>query len=63
MLIKLAKLKKAGLFTLKEAENFGLSQSTLSRLVSSGKIDRVARGMYVHAEYDSLDYSKLDFKI
>ena len=63
MAIISTKLKKAGLFTLKEAKDLGLPQSTLSRLVTAGKIDRVARGIYVHSEYNLIDYSKLDFMI
>jgi predicted transcriptional regulator of viral defense system len=46
------KLKKLGIFTLHQAEEIGLSQQNLSRLVESEKIKRVARGIYLHPEAD-----------
>ncbi len=39
-----------GLFTLSQAEKIGLSQQSLSRLVESEEIKRVARGIYLHPE-------------
>lgn len=44
------KLKKLGIFTLPQAENLGLSQQELSRLVAEKKIKRVSRGIYLHPE-------------
>ena len=43
-----SQLKKMGLFNLKQAEGLGLSQQSLSRLVATGELKRVARGMYLH---------------
>lgn len=43
-----AKLKKAGIFKLEDAQKIGVSQPALSRLVKQGKINRVGRGIYVH---------------
>lgn len=45
-----AKLKKLGIFRLRQAEEIGISQQTLSRLVDSEEINRVARGLYLHPE-------------
>lgn len=58
----LAKIKNRGLFTLQEAKRYGVSQSTLSRLVKENLIQRVARGQYVHAECD-IDIENIDFAI
>lgn len=46
------KLKKLGIFTLPQAEDLGLSQQELSRLVAAEKIKRVSRGIYLHPEAD-----------
>lgn len=46
------KLKKLGIFTLSQAENLGLSQQELSRLVAAKKIKRVSRGIYLHPAAD-----------
>lgn len=46
------KLKKLGVFTLSQAENLGLSQQELSRLVTAEKIKRVSRGIYLHPDAD-----------
>lgn len=45
-------LKRLGIFTLAQAEECGLSQQSLSRLVETEKIKRVARGIYLHPEAD-----------
>lgn len=47
-----SKLKRFGIFTLAQAEEVGLSQQSLSRLVEAQKIKRVARGIYLHPEAD-----------
>lgn len=46
------KLRKLGIFTLPQAEDLGLSQQELSRLVVAEKIKRVSRGIYIHPEAD-----------
>jgi predicted transcriptional regulator of viral defense system len=46
------KLKKLGVFTLPQAEDLGISQQELSRLVAAEKIKRVSRGIYLHPEAD-----------
>lgn len=46
------KLKKLGIFTLSQAEDLGLSQQELSRLVAAKKLKRVSRGIYLHPEAD-----------
>lgn len=46
------KLKKLGIFNLLQAEDIGLSQQELSRLVVAEKIKRVSRGIYLHPEAD-----------
>lgn len=45
-----SKLKKLGIFTLPQAEEIGLSQQELSRLVAAKRLKRVARGIYLHPE-------------
>ena len=54
-----ARLKKMGVFTRAQAEAMGLSHQSLSRLVAEGKMNRVGRGIYLHAEGDlgrDIDY-------
>lgn len=46
----LAQLSKRGVSTLEDARQAGLSQATLSRLVSSGKLLRVEHGLYLHPD-------------
>lgn len=46
------KLKKLGIFTLPQAEDLGLSQQELSRLVAAKELKRVGRGIYLHPEAD-----------
>lgn len=46
------KLKKLGIFTLSQAEDLGLSQQELSRLVVAEKLKRVSRGIYLLPEAD-----------
>jgi predicted transcriptional regulator of viral defense system len=41
-------LKKNGLFTTAQAEKIGISRPVLSRMVESGELVRVGRGLYVH---------------
>lgn len=49
-----SKLKKLGIFTLAQAEELGLSQQNISRLVQANELKRVSRGIYAHpnAEID-----------
>lgn len=50
-----SKLKKMGVFTLSQAEQMGVSQQELSRLVLGEKIKRISRGIYLHPEADLED--------
>ncbi len=43
-----AQLKKLGPFSLFQAEEIGISQQELSRLVKEEKIQRMERGIYLH---------------
>lgn len=43
-----SKLKKIGIFTLVQAEQLGLSQQALSKLVKQEKIKRITRGVFAH---------------
>ncbi len=45
-----ARLKRLGIFTLKQAEALGIKQPSLSRLVQKGLIKRIRRGIYLHPE-------------
>ena len=45
-----SKLKKLGIFNLTQAEEMGLSQQNLSRLVAAQKLKRVGHGIYLHPE-------------
>jgi predicted transcriptional regulator of viral defense system len=45
-----AKLKKLGIFTLAQANELGVSQQSLSKLVKQKKIKRVDRGIFLHPE-------------
>lgn len=45
-----SKLKKLGIFTPAQANEVGLSQQSLSRLVGEGSLKRVGRGIYVHPD-------------
>ncbi len=42
------KLKKIGIFTLAQAQELGLSQQTLSKLVKEGTLKRITRGVFIH---------------
>ena len=56
-----AKLKKLGIFTLAQANEIGISQQSLSKLVKQEKIKRVDRGIFLHPEAN-LD-REYDFQI
>lgn len=57
------KLKQAKIFRAKDAlSEIGISQATLSRWVSKGKLNRLARGIYAPSSI-KLDADKLDFII
>ncbi len=43
-----ARIKRLGVFTLPQAEEIGLSQQSISRLVASDDLKRVGRGVYLH---------------
>ncbi len=44
------RLKKLGIFTLAQANELGISQQSLSKLVKQEKIKRVDRGIFLHPE-------------
>jgi len=44
------KLKKLGIFTLAQANELGISQQSLSKLVKQEKIKRIDRGIFLHPE-------------
>jgi predicted transcriptional regulator of viral defense system len=44
------KLKKLGIFTLAQANELGISQQSLSKLVKQEKIKRLDRGIFLHPE-------------
>lgn len=44
---KLVKLKNKGLFSLNDLKKINISQSTVSRLISSQKLIRISRGLYL----------------
>ena len=44
----LPKLKSLGVFRQADAHRLGLSQSTLTRWVTQGKLRRLARGLFIH---------------
>lgn len=43
-----SKFKKFGIFDLSRAKEVGVNQQSLSRLVASGQLKRVSRGLYLH---------------
>lgn len=45
-----SRIKKLGVFTLPQAEEIGLSQQSISRLVATDDLKRVERGIYLHPE-------------
>ena len=47
----LPRLKDFGLFRIADAKRLGISQPTLSRWVSAGKVQRVSAGLYKHPDY------------
>ena len=57
----LEKLKKAGIFGVMDAKRLGISQPSLSRLVSEEKVIRVDTGLYMHPDSpistDERDYA------
>ena len=56
-----SKLKKLGIFTLAQANEIGISQQSLSKLVKQEKIKRLDRGIFLHPEAN-LD-REYDFQI
>ncbi len=44
------KLKKLGIFTIAQANELGISQQSLSKLVKQERIKRIDRGIFVHPE-------------
>jgi predicted transcriptional regulator of viral defense system len=55
------KIKKLGLLTTAQAEKLGINRPELSRLVKSGMLLRVGRGIYLHRTVDTS--SDIGFRI
>lgn len=55
-------LNSLGLFKTSDATAAGISQPTLSRLAASGKITRLAHGLYLHPNA-TIDPAEIDFAI
>ena len=53
-------LKKLGVFSAKQAYDFGYGKSALFRLVESGVLERVDRGFYYHVE-SNISPEDIDF--
>ena len=51
----LGSLLKAPSFTRKQADALGVSSATLSHYVKTGKIERIARGVYRHSDAPTVD--------
>lgn len=45
-----SRIKKLGVFKLPQAEELGLSQQSISRLVAAEDLKRVGRGVYLHPD-------------
>jgi predicted transcriptional regulator of viral defense system len=60
--LPLNQLKKLGIFSLSEAKEAGISQSSISRLSEAGDIIKLGSGFYMHPEA-KWDPSTLDFSI
>lgn len=48
--VYMASLKPLGIFQVAEATQFGISQPTLSRLATEGKILHIGKGLYLHPD-------------
>lgn len=59
---RLNKLKKLGIFHFTEAIEAGISQSTLSRQVLAGNVQRLAPGYYAHVELE-LDPQVIEYAV
>lgn len=57
-----APLIQLGIFSLREAKQAGVSQSTISRLAEGGEIIKLGSGFYVHPEA-RYDPATMDFSI
>jgi predicted transcriptional regulator of viral defense system len=57
-----AKLKRLGIFTLAQANKVGVHQSSLSRLVKKGTLQRVRRGIYLHPKAH-ISANEIEFQI
>jgi len=55
------KLKKKGIITTREIVKHGVSEATVSRLVKSGQLDRLTKGLYIHPESTVIKAEDLDF--
>ena len=55
MKINIKKFEKKPFFTAKEAKKFGISYRMLGHYVKTGKLERIARGIYCSAKYEPKD--------
>ena len=55
----LSLVKKRGVITSKEATHLGVHSQTLTRLVSQGTIERIARGQYSWSEHPITEHQTL----
>ena len=55
-------LRNLGVFRTEDAERLGVSQPTVSRLSSAGKLTRVAWGIYFHKDSD-VDPATIDYTV
>jgi len=57
----LNKLKTKGILKTKELLKYNISESTLSRLVKNGKLERLSKGFYVHPESTAIKLEEFDY--
>jgi len=52
-------LRSAGAVRTRELEQVGIARTQIVRLVSAGKLQRIGRGLYAPADYQSTEHSAL----
>jgi predicted transcriptional regulator of viral defense system len=57
----LTRLKNKGIVTTKELTKHKISEATLSRLVKSGQLERLTKGLYIHPESTAIKPEDFDF--
>jgi hypothetical protein len=55
------RLKSKGIVTTKELIKHKISEATLSRLVKSGQLERITKGLYIHPESSVIKPEDFDF--